>query len=100
MSLVSGISSPHLGAFVGGLFYGSVFRTASCLSRVASHIAGAGSHKGIVTVAYNSGRVAAYASIGDAVGFLSNVFKTFLSEASLLPFQERFSTPLTTVMER
>jgi thiol:disulfide interchange protein DsbD len=91
MSLVPGISSPHLGAFVGGLFYGSVFCTASCLPYVASYIAGtgAGFRKGIIiTTVYNLGRVTAYALIGGAVGLLSGVFRMFVSEASLLPFQE------------
>ena len=40
MSLVPAITRPCMGAFVGGLFYGSVSCTASCLTYVASHTAG------------------------------------------------------------
>lgn len=90
MSLVPGIPNPYLGAFAGGLFYGTVFCTASCLPYVASYIAGtgAGFRKGIViTMMYNSGRVTAYALIGGSIGLLSSVFRTFISEASLIPFQ-------------
>ena len=91
MSLVPGIASPYLGAFVIGLFYGSVFCTASCLPYVASYIAGigAGFRKSIrITLIYNAGRVTAYALIGGAIGILSGAFRMFLNEASLLPFQE------------
>ncbi len=90
MSLVPGIPNPYLGAFVGGLFYGTLFCTASCLPYVASYIAGtgAGFRKGItITLLYNSGRVVAYALIGGAVGLLSSAFRMVVSEASLLPFQ-------------
>lgn len=90
MSLVPGIPNPYLGAFAGGLFYGTVFCTASCLPYVASYIAGtgAGFRKGIViTMMYNSGRVTAYALIGGSIGLLSIMFRTFISEASLIPFQ-------------
>jgi cytochrome c-type biogenesis protein len=91
MSLVPGITSPYLGAFVGGLFYGTVFCTASCLPYVASYIAGTGSgfRKSIkITLIYNAGRVAAYALIGGAIGVLSGAFRMLLSEAAVLPFQE------------
>jgi hypothetical protein len=40
MSLVLGIPNPNLKTFSGGLFYGSVFCTASCLPYVAGSIAG------------------------------------------------------------
>jgi len=90
MSLVPGIPNPYLGAFAGGLFYGSVFCTASCLPYIASYIAGIGTgfRKSIlVTLVYNSGRVAAYALIGAAIGILGGVFRMLVSEASLFPFQ-------------
>jgi cytochrome c-type biogenesis protein len=90
MSLMPGITSPYLGAFVGGLFYGSVFCTASCIPYIASYIAGigAGFRRSIgITLLYNGGRVTAYALIGGAVGILSGAFRLFVSEDSLLPFQ-------------
>ena len=91
MSLVPGIPNPYLAAFVGGLFYGLAFCTSACLPYVASYIAGigAGFRKGItITLAYNSGRIIAYAMIGGAIGMLSGTFRFLLSEASLLPFQQ------------
>ena len=90
MSLVPGIPNPYLEAFAGGLFYGSVFCTASCLPYVASYIAGIGAsfRKSVfITLTYNSGRLLAYALIGGAIGVLSGVFSLFVSEASLLSFQ-------------
>jgi sulfite exporter TauE/SafE len=91
MSLVPGISNTYLGAFVGGLFYGLAFCTSACLPYVASYIAGigAGFRRGIaITLAYNSGRIIAYAMIGAAIGVLSGTFRFLFSETSLLPFQQ------------
>ena len=91
MSLVPGISNSYLAAFVSGLFYGLAFCTSACLPYIASYIAGigAGFRKGItVTLAYNSGRIIAYAMIGGAIGILSGTFRFLFSEASLLPFQQ------------
>lgn len=91
MSLVPGIPNPYLAAFVGGLFYGLAFCTSACLPFIASYIAGigAGFRRGIiVTLTYNSGRIAAYAMIGGAIGILSAGFRFLVSEASLLPFQQ------------
>jgi thiol:disulfide interchange protein DsbD len=91
MSLVPGIPNPYLDALIGGLFYGSVVCTASCLPYVASYIAGigAGFRKGVlVTLTFSSGRIAAYALIGAAVGILSGVLRFFVSETTLLPFQQ------------
>jgi sulfite exporter TauE/SafE len=91
MSLVPGISNTYLGAFASGLFYGLAFCTSACLPYVASYIAGigAGFRKGItITLAFNSGRIIAYAIIGGAIGILSGTFRSFFSEASLLPFQQ------------
>ncbi len=91
MSLVQGISNTYLGAFVNGLFYGLAFCTSACLPYVASYIAGvgAGFRRGItITLAYNSGRIIAYAVIGAAIGVLSSAFRFLLSESSLLPFQQ------------
>jgi sulfite exporter TauE/SafE len=90
MSLVPGITSPYLGAFVGGLFYGSVFCTASCIPCIASYIAGTGARfrRSIgFTLVYDGGRVTAYALIGVAVGILSGAFRMLANENSLLPFQ-------------
>ena len=91
MSLVPGIPNPYLAAFAGGLFYGLAFCTSACLPYVASYIAGigAGFRRGItVTLAYNSGRIIAYALIGGAIGILSGTFRFLFNEATLLPFQQ------------
>jgi sulfite exporter TauE/SafE len=91
MSLVPGISNSYLGAFVSGLFYGLAFCTSACLPYLASYIAGigAGFRRGItITLAYNSGRIIAYAMIGGAIGVLSGTFRFLFNEASLLPFQQ------------
>jgi sulfite exporter TauE/SafE len=91
MSIVPGISNTYLGAFVGGLFYGLAFCTSACLPYVASYIAGigAGFRRGItITLAYNSGRIIAYAVIGAAIAVLSGTFRFLFSEVSLLPFQQ------------
>jgi len=91
MSFLPGIPNPYLAAFASGLFYGLAFCTSACLPFVASYIAGigAGFRRGvIVTLTYNSGRIAAYALIGAAIGVLSGVFRLLVSEASLLPFQQ------------
>ncbi len=91
MSLVPGISNPYLAAFAGGLFYGLVFCTSACLPYVASYVAGvgAGFRRGvIVTLTYNTGRIAAYAMIGGAIGLLSGSFRFFVDQSSLLPLQQ------------
>ncbi len=91
MSLVPGLSNSYLAAFASGLFYGLAFCTSACLPYVASYIAGigAGFRRGItVTLAYNSGRIIAYALIGGTIGILSAAFQFLFSEATLLPFQQ------------
>ncbi len=94
MSLVPEIPNPFVYAFASGLFYGLAFCTSACLPYVASYIAGigAGFRKGLlVTLAYNSGRIIAYAMIGGAIGILSGAFRFLFSESSFLPFQ-RYSS--------
>jgi sulfite exporter TauE/SafE len=91
MSLVPGIPNPYTAAFAGGFFYGLAFCTSACLPYVASYIAGigAGFRRGIaVTLAYNSGRIIAYALIGGAIGILSGAFRFLFSATTLLPFQQ------------
>jgi cytochrome c-type biogenesis protein len=90
MSLIPEISNPYLGAFAGGLLYGLAVCTASCLPYIASYIAGigAGFRKGVaVTLVFNSGRVAGYALIGGLVGLFSGLFRLFVSNAAISPFQ-------------
>ena len=90
MSLIPTISNPFLGAFAGGLLYGLAVCTAACLPYIASYIAGigAGFRKGIVvTLIFNSGRIAAYALIGCLVGLFSGLFRLAVSNAAISPFQ-------------
>jgi thiol:disulfide interchange protein DsbD len=90
MSLIPEISNPYLGAFVGGLLYGLAVCTASCLPYVASYIAGigAGFRKSVaVTLIFNSGRVAGYALIGSLIGLFGGLFRLFISDAALSPYQ-------------
>jgi len=90
MSLIPEISNPYLGAFAGGLLYGLVVCTASCLPIVTSYIAGvgAGFGKGVkITLIFNSGRVLAYALIGGLIGLFSGLFRLFVSDAAISPFQ-------------
>ena len=90
MSLIPTISNPFLGAFAGGLLYGLAVCTAACLPYVASYIAGigVGFRKGIVvTLIFNSGRIAAYALIGCLVALFSGLFRLALSNAAISPFQ-------------
>jgi thiol:disulfide interchange protein DsbD len=90
MSLIPQISNPYIGAFAGGLLYGLVVCTASCLPYIASYIAGigAGFRKGIgVTLIFSGGRVAGYALIGGLVGLFSGLFRLFVSNAAISPFQ-------------
>jgi sulfite exporter TauE/SafE len=90
MSLIPEISNPFLGAFAGGLLYGLAVCTAACLPYIASYIAGigAGFRKSIVvTMIFNSGRIAAYALIGCLVGLFSDLFRLFVSNAAISPFQ-------------
>ena len=90
MSLIPDISNPYLGAFSGGLLYGLVVCTASCLPIVTSYIAGvgAGFGKGVkITLIFNSGRVLAYALIGGLIGLFSGLFRLFVSDSAISPFQ-------------
>ena len=90
MSLIPEISNPYLGAFVGGLLYGLVVCTASCLPIVTSYIAGvgAGFGRGVkISLIFNSGRVLAYALIGGLVGLFSSLFRLFVSDTAISPFQ-------------
>jgi cytochrome c-type biogenesis protein len=86
MSLLPQFAGSYVDAFVGGLLYGLVFCTSSCLPFVASYIAGvgAGFRKGLaITAIFNSGRIAAYALIGAVIG----IFKVFVSDRFLAQFQ-------------
>jgi sulfite exporter TauE/SafE len=90
MSLIPDVSNPYLGAFSGGLLYGMVVCTASCLPIVTSYIAGvgAGFGKGVkITLIFNSGRVLAYALIGGLIGLFSGLFRLFISDSAISPFQ-------------
>jgi uncharacterized protein len=90
MSLIPEISNPYLGAFTGGLLYGLVVCTASCLPIVTSYIAGVGAdfRKGVkITLIFNSGRVLAYALIGSVIGLFSGFFRLLVSDATISPFQ-------------
>lgn len=90
MSLIPEISNPYLGAFAGGLLYGLVVCTASCLPIVTSYIAGvgAGFGKGVkITLIFNFGRVLAYTLIGALIGLFSGLFRLFISDAAISPFQ-------------
>jgi sulfite exporter TauE/SafE len=90
MSLIPEISDPFVGAFVGGLLYGLVFCTSACLPYVTGYSAGigAGFRKGVaVTLIYNLGRIAAYALIGGLIGFFSGLFRFFVPESMISPFQ-------------
>jgi thiol:disulfide interchange protein DsbD len=90
MSLIPQASNPFLAAFAGGLLYGLAVCTASCLPYLASYIAGigAGFRKGLgITMIFNGGRVTAYALIGCVVGLFSGLFRLFISNTALSPFQ-------------
>jgi sulfite exporter TauE/SafE len=90
MSLIPTISNPFLGAFAGGLLYGLAVCTAACLPYLASYIAGigAGFRKGtVVTLIFNSGRIAAYALIGCLVALFSGLFRLAVSGTAISPFQ-------------
>jgi len=90
MSLIPEISNPYLGAFAGGLLYGLVVCTASCLPIITSYIAGvgAGFGRGVkITMIFNSGRVLAYALIGGLIGLFSGLFRLFVSDTAISPFQ-------------
>ncbi len=90
MSLIPEIANPYVGAFVGGVLYGMVVCTASCLPYIAGYIAGvgAGFRKGVgITLVFNSGRVAGYALIGGLIGVFSGLFRLFVSQTALSPFQ-------------
>lgn len=84
--LPNDIPNAYIASIVLGLFYGLTFCSSACLPYITSYIAGigAGFRKGVfVTVIYNSGRVTAYALIGG----LTCLFKSFINEAFLLPYQ-------------
>ncbi len=86
MSLLPEVPNPYVAALTGGLLYGLVFCTSACLPFVAGYIAGigAGFRKGItVTLIFNSGRIAAYALIGAAIG----AFKLVVGGGFLSSFQ-------------
>jgi cytochrome c-type biogenesis protein len=90
MSLIPSISNPYLAAFIGGLSYGMVVCTASCLPYLASYIAGigAGFRKSFeVTAVFSVGRIAGYAALGAVVGVFSGLFKLFVSSTAVSPFQ-------------
>jgi sulfite exporter TauE/SafE len=90
MSLIPEISNPYIGAFTGGLLYGLAVCTASCLPIVTSYIAGigAGFSKGVkVTLIFSSGRVLAYALIGGLIGLFGGLFRLFVSDSAISPFQ-------------
>jgi sulfite exporter TauE/SafE len=90
MSLIPEISNPYVGAFSGGLLYGLAVCTASCLPIVTSYIAGVGAGFGggvKITMIFNSGRVLAYALIGGVIGLFSGLFRLFVSDSAISPFQ-------------
>jgi len=90
MSLIPQTSNPYLGAFAGGVLYGLVVCTASCLPYITSYIAGigAGFRKGIgVTLIFSGGRLVSYALIGALVGLFSGLFRLFVSTSAISPFQ-------------
>lgn len=90
MSLISEIANPYLGAFVGGLFFGLAYCTASCLPVVAGYIAGVGSgfKQSIrITLIFNTGRIIAYTLIGALIGLFSGLLGFFVSAEAISPFQ-------------
>ncbi len=90
MSLIPEISNPYLGAFAGGLLYGLAVCTASCLPIITGYIAGvgAGFGRGVkISLIFNSGRVLAYTLIGAVIGLFSGLFRYFVSDAAISPFQ-------------
>jgi len=94
MPLCPEIPNPYFGAFAVRLLHGLIFCTSECLPYVASYIAGiaAGFRKGVlVTLTCNSGRLTSYALIGAAIGIFKGVFRLFINEASLSPFNKYFS---------
>lgn len=90
MSLIPQAANPFLAAFAGGLLYGLAVCTASCLPFVASYIAGinAGFRRSLsITMIFNGGRILAYALIGCIVGLFSGLFRLFVSNTAISPFQ-------------
>lgn len=90
MSLISEIANPYLGAFIGGLFFGLAYCTASCLPVVAGYIAGVGSgfKQSIrITLIFNTGRIIAYTLIGALIGLFSGLLGFFVSAEAISPFQ-------------
>lgn len=103
MSLISEIANPFLGAFVGGLFFGLAYCTASCLPVVAGYIAGVGSgfKQSIrITLIFNTGRIIAYTLIGALIGLFSGLLGFFISAEAISPFQiySSFAFGLVTVV--
>ena len=103
MSLISEIANPYLGAFVGGLFFGLAYCTASCLPVVAGYIAGVGSgfKQSIrITLIFNTGRIIAYTVIGALIGLFSGLLGFFVSAEAISPFQiySSFAFGLVTVV--
>ncbi len=103
MSLISEIANPFLGAFVGGLFFGLAYCTASCLPVVAGYIAGVGSgfKQSIrITLIFNTGRIIAYTLIGALIGLFSGLLGFFVSAEAISPFQiySSFAFGLVTVV--
>jgi len=90
MSLIPELANPYLGAFVGGLFFGLAYCTASCLPVVAGYIAGVGSgfrQSVKITLIFNGGRVVAYTLIGAIIGLFGGLLQFFVSEEAISPFQ-------------
>jgi len=90
MSLIPEITNPYLYAFVGGLFFGLGYCTASCLPVVAGYIAGVGSgfkQSVKLTVIFNGGRVIAYSLIGAIIGLFSGLLQFFVTAEAISPFQ-------------
>ncbi len=90
MSLIPELSNPYLTAFASGLLYGLVACTSTCLPYLASYIAsiGSGFKKSVlITLTFNSGRIAAYALIGAVIGVFSGVLWLFIDRTAVSPFQ-------------
>jgi uncharacterized protein len=90
MSLIPELANPYLGAFVGGLFFGLAYCTASCLPVVAGYIAGVGSgfkQSVKITLIFNGGRVVAYTLIGAIIGLFGGLLRFFILEDAISPFQ-------------
>ena len=90
MTIIEQISNPYLASIVLGLIYGLTFCSTTCLPYIVSYIAGlnAGFREGTtITLMYNSGRILAYAIIGNLVG----LFTVFFDDSFLSVYQQIFS---------